>query len=243
MTTIGYVGYPGEGKTYALVEYLLRERREGMRRPLPDGRPSVAVHANFRLGTWLPFCECRSPSRQHESACGELFVPFADVGLIREWDELMGLARERDRYGRPCGPRLVVGLDELNLWAPSRLWQALPVGLLSTWAYTRKNGMQVIWSSQSERRVDPVVREVTTRIVACRRIGPEARPVGFVRTLWLPGDVDAGSAVSKSRAARRLGWSFGRFKLSVARSFDTYERVPTSRHLEGRGARRERPAA
>ncbi len=219
----GYVGFPGGGKTYALCEALLRDRAAG-----------AQVFANFHLGQWRTSCDCESPSTGHARMCIQReFVPYNDCSVIRSWDDLMDLKVAR-KGGRLTGSPISIGLDELNLWAPSRMWADLPLGLLYKWSHTRKHGLTVYWTAQAEQRVDTVVREVTEVVTFCKRIGPRTGPLGFLRSEWLPNEVN------KSGKGRRLGMSVTRFRRGVATSFDTYEDVAPSDHLGKKKAKRSR---
>jgi len=76
---------------------------------------------------------------------------------------------------RGCSGGITVVLDELNLWAPSRFWSKMGIGVLNRWAYVRKDGMEIVWTAQHEARIDKVAREVTDFIWTCSSAGGSAR--------------------------------------------------------------------
>src|SRR5439155_11109109 len=90
---------------------------------------------------------------------GRGFIPNRAVSVLKSWDDLIALKVKRDEFGKPhrdgctiircngCSNGITVLIDELNLWAPSRLWQELGIGVLNRWAYVRKDGLEIIWTA------------------------------------------------------------------------------------------------
>ena len=161
---------------------------------------------------------------------------FSNFGLegsipLRSWDhENVGNTKDP---GPPCTcgecfvsiEDAVVLVDEINLWAPSRLWNALPLGLLHRWAQVRKYRTQIIWSSQHEARVDKVIREVTGWVWMC-----SPTPLSFGRRFsyvaFEPHDLRrvGGRPLDRNGLWLRRG---------IAASYDTFELVATGDHLTG----------
>lgn len=56
-------------------------------------------------------------------------------------------------------------IDELNTVLPSRTWKSAPAVLLYKWSHLRKDGLDLIYTAQHEKRIDTVIRELTTRWV------------------------------------------------------------------------------
>ena len=162
---------------------------------------------------------------------------FSNFGLrgsipLEVWDhENVGNTKDP---GPPCGcgecfvsiSHAVVLVDEINLWAPSRMWNALPMGLLHRWAQVRKYETQILWSAQHEARVDKVIREVTGFIWECRAtvLGqlPLLHRLPFVPTFRLrafePHDLRKVGAQPLSARGLRL-------KRGIAEAYDTFELV------------------
>lgn len=65
----------------------------------------------------------------------------------------------------------LVLLDEAGVFLSSRYWQSVPREVLMSLAQVRKNGLDMIWVTQHEARIDTVLRELTSVIVRCRRFG------------------------------------------------------------------------
>jgi zonular occludens toxin Zot len=147
-----------------------------------------------------------------------------------------------------CSKGVTVLLDELNLWAPSRFWERLGIGVLNRWAYVRKDGLAILWSAQHEARIDKVAREVTEFMWSCRSLGGAFRLFGrwpihlqvFHRRKWIPALMTDKNRVSEGEGAKAHGafgldleiafwWSLAR----AAESYDTYEHVAD----EGAGAK------
>lgn len=124
----------------------------------------------------------------------------------------------------------VVLLDEVNLWAPSRMWQRLPLGLLHRWAQVRKYQTQVLWSAQHESRVDTVLREVTGWMWECR---PCYLGRWFRYEAFEPSDLRHDPA-----RRRRLGVRVVRLKAEIAQAYDTLQVLDVgSQFGKGRGMR------
>lgn len=120
-------------------------------------------------------------------------------------------------------------IDEINVVFPSRLWQTAPGTMLYFWAQGRKRGVEVRWTSQHERRVDTVIREVTHYVHHCRAIALFGRP-RWVRTqTYFPGEGDASS--EKARRSRRVRSRFHRIPKSLLSTFDTLELVTPAAHV------------
>lgn len=67
-----------------------------------------------------------------------------------------------------CGcTRLVILLDEVGLWLPARRSLQLPMSWIEGFSQTRKSGWDLIWTSQTMRRVDTMLRDVTSFVYAC----------------------------------------------------------------------------
>lgn len=62
----------------------------------------------------------------------------------------------------------LVILDEVNLWMPARVWAKVPGALLWKLAQVRKSGLKVLWTAQSHKRVDTVLRELTFHTHVCK---------------------------------------------------------------------------
>lgn len=62
----------------------------------------------------------------------------------------------------------LVILDEVNLWMPARVWAKVPAALLWKLAQVRKSGLKVLWTAQSHKRVDTVLRELTFHTHVCK---------------------------------------------------------------------------
>jgi hypothetical protein len=193
---------------------------------------------------------------------GRAFVPDAGAQVLREWDDLINLRVYRDDFDVPhregcavvscngCSRGITVLLDELNLWAPSRLWQELGIGVLNRWAYVRKDGLEIIWTAQHEARIDKVAREVTDFIWNCRSLGGVFRFMGrtirlqvFHRTKWIPALMTEKNRTAAAEGAQKSGALMGEFEFSfyhqwIADAYDTYEHVAESSHLKERGAKR-----
>lgn len=62
-------------------------------------------------------------------------------------------------------------LDEAQILMSSRFWHKVPPQVLSALAQLRKNGLDVLYTTQNLARVDSVLRELTGEVVTCRRFG------------------------------------------------------------------------
>ncbi|GAB6174417.1 hypothetical protein JCM15765_38950 [Paradesulfitobacterium aromaticivorans] len=62
----------------------------------------------------------------------------------------------------------LVILDEVNLWIQARVWAKVPGALLWKRAQVRKSGLKVLWTAQSHKRVDTVLRELTFHTHVCK---------------------------------------------------------------------------
>lgn len=109
----------------------------------------------------------------------------------------------------------VVLVDEINLWAPSRMWAALPLGLLHRWAQVRKYRTQILWSAQHEARVDKVIREVTGWVWMCR---PVLMGRAFSLKAYEPSDL-------RHEGKRALDSQFLWLRRRVAESYDTMKLI------------------
>lgn len=116
----------------------------------------------------------------------------------------------------------VVLVDEINLWAPSRLWNALPIGLLHRWAQVRKYRTQILWSAQHEDRVDKVIREVTGWIWECK-------PILLGR--WFSLHAYEPSDLRRELSRKALGSSVLRLRPDIAEAYDTFRIVDVGSHV------------
>jgi hypothetical protein len=116
----------------------------------------------------------------------------------------------------------VVLVDEINLWAPSRLWNALPIGLLHRWAQVRKYRTQILWSAQHEDRVDKVIREVTGWIWECK---PILLGRYFSLHAYEPSDL------RRELTRKALGSSVMRLRPDIAEAYDTFRIVDVGSHV------------
>lgn len=57
--------------------------------------------------------------------------------------------------------KMTILIDEINLSFPSRMWAKVPGWVLYFWSQTRKFGLDIYYTSQSFKRVDTVIREIT----------------------------------------------------------------------------------
>jgi hypothetical protein len=201
---------------------------------------------------------------------GKAFVRDPNTHVLTSWDDLMELRVFRDEFGIPhkrgcrmllckgCSKGITVLIDELNLWAPSRLWQETGIGVLNRWAYARKDGLDIFWTAQHEARIDKVAREVTEHIWACSKIGGIYKVgaltlplVVFHRKRWIPALMTEKNRVASGEGAKSSG-VFGMdmeiaFWPSLRRavdSYDTYEHVSDAgvgQRAATRAAARERP--
>lgn len=126
----------------------------------------------------------------------------------------------------------VVLVDEINLWAPSRMWNALPIGLLHRWAQVRKYQTQILWSAQHEDRVDKVIREVTGWIWECRMV------FGARALFWVPGfptfalNAYEPSDLRRELSRKSLGSQRLRLRADIAESYDTFRIVDMGSHTK-----------
>lgn len=146
-----------------------------------------------------------------------------------------------------CSKGITVLIDELNLWAPSRLWEQLGLGVLQRWAYARKDGLDIVWSAQHEARVDKVAREVTEHIWSCNAMGGSTKIRGrgfrfqiFRRQKFVPALMTDKNRTMATEGARTgltdfsLKWVVRVGSNLATReedAYDTFEHVQGSGHL------------
>lgn len=241
------IGSVGSGKTMRLVEVGLDRMKRG-----------DLVYANFhygrRVGAGLFPC---SSSHDHASAAcsrpltrwlepmsegqararglrwGKAFVADEPrYRFVSSWDDLVNVSRARDEWNNPDRRGITILIDEINLWAPSRMWGDLPLGLLFKWSHNRKQGLEIWWSSQREARVDKVIREVTELCYWSRSFGI-GRPWFFWRRRYVPEPDAVDPENMKSGQLEGSFWhsEFSRFKPGMAALYDTYEAILPSSHL------------
>jgi len=269
------------------ANFQLGSRVDGYLAPTCDyGIHHDSEHA-ARIGSWCALyhqhCEANgyrfvarsddadAAARAHDWRKGRAFVPDSGAYVLRSWEDLINLRIFRDPFDvahQPdcsvvgcvgCSRGITVLLDELNLWAPSRLWQKLGIGVLNRWAYTRKDGLEILWSAQHEARVDKVAREVTDFIWTCKSMGGRwefkfpfmktSRIVHFQRfqrTRWIPQlltDKNRVAVAEGGHADGILGGMFNTegmwFRQRLADGYNTYEHVSDSGHLKGKVVRIE----
>lgn len=127
-------------------------------------------------------------------------------------------------------PGLVL-IDEAHLWFPARGAMRLPPSWLAQMSQTRKNGWDIWWSAQHERRVDSVLKDVTNWLwlsTAWFSSGDGA-PLYFRARSWEP------EFFRKPKAHMTTRWL--RFKKSIAENYDTYERIQVAAHAQAKNDR------
>jgi len=107
---------------------------------------------------------------------------------------------------------MTILIDEINLSFPSRMWAKVPGWVLYFWSQTRKFGLDIYYTSQSLKRVDTVIREISNFVWI-------VRPFAFglrVASCILPEDFEK---VQKDILERK--WF--RIEKKYFAKYDTYE--------------------
>jgi Zonular occludens toxin (Zot). len=104
-------------------------------------------------------------------------------------------------------------VDEINLLCPSRWWDRFPPNLAYFWSQTRKNQLDLWWSSQHIDRVDKIVREISNWVWEVRKVG-----FIFLMVCYLPEQLGK---------AKRTNFGIKVFPLTkkVYQDYNTYERI------------------
>lgn len=205
---------------------------------------------------------------------GRGFVADPGVTVMTSWEQIIAVRVMRDELGTPhrtrvvegedgswsavrdcpvwncagCSKGATVAIDELNLWAPSRMWQELGIGVLNRWAYNRKDGLEILWTAQHEARVDKVAREVTDFIWNCKCLGGVVSVLGrelhlqvFHRSKWIPALLTETNRTDAQEGVKNSGltdFEFSFFHQKVADAYDTYEHVAVNQELAAATSRR-----
>jgi len=123
-------------------------------------------------------------------------------------------------------------VDEAGVLMPSRMWDKLPMKFLATLAMGRKKGLRLRWAAQSEKRVDVVLRELTTTIWRCAKwhpFGLFGRPWCIRLRGYLPGESEdtADKTWEKSKGPQRRVWRLR----AAMEAYDTLFVVSVADHL------------
>jgi hypothetical protein len=112
-------------------------------------------------------------------------------------------------------------VDEINLICPSRWWDRFPVELAYWWSQTRKNQLDVYWTSQHQDRVDKIVKEISNFIWEIRRL-----PFNFRFAIcFLP------EQIGKSKR-ESFGTRYFRLNKKIWNNYNTFERIEIPRNLK-----------
>lgn len=119
-------------------------------------------------------------------------------------------------------PGLIV-IDEAHLWFPARMSLRLPMSWLAGISYVRKNGWDLLLSTQHEKRLDSAVRDVCSWMWLCSAWGSyNGHPMLFAASSWEPEFF--------RRPDKRYTRSLHRFKRRVAESYNTFESLAQAEH-------------
>jgi hypothetical protein len=232
----------------------------------------MRFHPHMPVGRYFETVSERADMHAKENGWrkGRAFVRDDNTHLLTSWEQLMELRVFRDEFGiahkrgckmlvcKGCSKGITVLIDELNLWAPSRLWQETGIGVLNRWAYARKDGLDIYWTAQHEARIDKVAREVTEHIWACTKMGGVYKVgsltlplVVFHRRRWIPALMTEKNRVASGEGANASGVFGMDFEVAfwpslrkAVDSYDTYEHVSDAgvgHRAATRAAARERP--
>lgn len=124
-------------------------------------------------------------------------------------------------------PPGVIVIDEAHLWFPARMSLKLPPSWLAMLSQTRKNGWDMLYASQHETRVDRVLRDNTSWMWLCSAwFQQNGHPRFFVSKSYEPEYFRK----PKMMMTRRIRG----FDKSVARAYDTFERLVVAEHATDR---------
>lgn len=208
----GFCGLIGAGKTMLAVRHVLDLARR---------RGGALVVSNIRITDPTGAVECRQLGVGHDGI---------------ELDELQALI---DEHGGEHGRGLVLLLDEIGVLCPARFWQTFPIDLMCQFSQSRKNGLDVVFTSQDVEMVDAMVRRLTQWIYLVRAIPGSSiertekgkRPWFFVVTRWRPATV--------GKRDKRLGRELIRYRRAWELAYNTWELVkPAARLIEQAETRR-----
>lgn len=121
-------------------------------------------------------------------------------------------------------PGLVV-IDEAHLWFPARMSLKLPMSWLAGISYVRKNGWDVLLSTQHESRLDRAIRDIAAWMWLCTAWGSHnGHPIWFAASSWEPEFFRR-----PDKRFTRTGHFFNR---RVAEAYDTFESVGQAEHTQ-----------
>lgn len=119
-------------------------------------------------------------------------------------------------------PGLVV-IDEAHLWFPARMSLRLPMSWLAGVSYVRKNGWDLLLSTQHESRLDRAVRDVCAWMWLSSAWGSHnGHPMLFTAASWEPEFFRR----PDKRFTRKWSW----FSQRVADAYNTFESVTQAGH-------------
>jgi hypothetical protein len=170
-----------------------------------SGKTYSLVHAAFMLRLVYPMKRVFTNFRS-------IRLPGAgDVFMLEDYSDFLA-ARDG-----------LVLIDEMNLWLPARVWQAVPGAMLWKLGQVRKEGLDLWWTSQHPKRVDPVVRELTIQSA----VVTSWFRLGFFWQRWYDG-----IAPAKGRSGF-LTSSLVPFIPKIGRCYDHTERVSCASYVRG----------
>lgn len=105
-------------------------------------------------------------------------------------------------------------IDEAQIWMDSREWSKLPKQFRYKLAQHRHDGLNMWVATQSTKRVDTIIRELSNTVYAFKKVGPF-----FVRNEFDIEDID--KAKRKSYSTR-----VSLFSLKFAQCYDTLAKMP-----------------
>jgi len=129
---------------------------------LPPERPLLLIVGRRGSGkTALATKIAQTRMRQGEKVYANFHIKDPDSGRVAGFiHSLYDLIDLRD-----C----TVVIDEANIWCNAREWSAIPSDVIARWQMSRKEGLNLIFTTQHESRVDVVIRQLADWILVCER--------------------------------------------------------------------------
>jgi hypothetical protein len=120
-------------------------------------------------------------------------------------------------------PPGLICIDEAHLWFPARGAMRLPPSWLALLSQTRKRGWDLYWTAQHEKRVDSVLRDVSSWFWNCSAwFEWSGHPVLFRMDGYEPENF--------RQTGKRQLRKYRSFSPRVAAAYDTMESIEVAKH-------------